>query len=176
MQNIIRLCIQVVLFLLISITTVSAQQADYISSDTYNEQAIKELKQCMKKKIKYPLFMQIFKLEGRVFVLLSIDDKGKVKDIKTEADYFGKVYSIERITNKNRIEKYRLRIEKKLIPLFENCIRNIQFKIPESINESIVRIPVSFGSYDDYDDFGLIGDYDDYDYNEEYDYHYFEYD
>ncbi len=139
-----------------------------------NEFAIKELKTCLQNKIKYPFFMQIYKLEGRVFVVLKINSKGKVENCKVEADYFGKIYDIEKFTNKKRIERLRIKIANRLIPLFTECTHNIVFNYSE--NENTIRIPVSFGTYDDFDEYGVNDDYDDYDYQEDYDYNYYDYD
>ncbi len=165
----------VIIISLISVA-LNAQNADYSNNTKNNEVAVKEIKQCLKGKIKYPFFMQIYKLEGRVFVILKIDNKGKVENISTETDYFGKTYSLEHFTNKSRTERLRQKIEKRILPLFKQCMQNISFGIPKNENERIIKIPVSFGTYDDLDDYGISDDYDDYDYNEELDYHYFEYD
>ena len=139
-----------------------------------NEFAIKELKKCLQNKIKYPFFMQLHKLEGRVYVVLKINKKGKVEDMHVEADYFGKIYEIEKFTNKKRIERLRNKTSKRLIPLFAECTQNIIFNYYE--NDNIIRIPVSFGTYDDFDDYGISDDYDDYAYMEDYDYNYYDYD
>lgn len=153
-----------------------AVNAQNIDKNQKNNEAINQIKQCLKGKIKYPFYMQLFKLEGRVFVVLKIDNKGKVENIGTETDYFGKIYSIEHFTNKNRTERLQKKAEKRLIPLFAECTQNLSFAIPENDNEKTVKIPVSFGTYSDLDDYGISDDYDDYDYNEELDYHYFDYD
>lgn len=157
----------------ISINLLDAQGIDYSTINKSNEQPVNDLKQCLHNKIKYPFFMQVYKLEGRVFVLLSINEKGKVEGIKVEADYFGKIYDLDKFTNPNRIERLRKKLEDRLIPLFTECAQNITFSIPA--NEKIIKIPVSFGTYDDLNDYGISDDYDDYDYKDDYDYNYYDY-
>ena len=85
-----------------------------------------------------------------------------------------KIYEIEKFTNKKRIERLRNKTSKRLIPLFAECTQNIIFNYSE--NDNIIRIPVSFGTYDDFDEYGISDDYDDYDYMEDYDYNYYDYD
>ncbi len=165
-------------FIIISLLSVAlnAQNANYSNNNKNNETAIKEIKQCLKGKIKYPFFMQLYKLEGRVFVILQIDNYGKINKLSTETDYFGKIYSLEHFKSKNRTERLRQKIERRMIPLFTECTQNMSFEIPLSESDRFIKVPVSFGTYSDLDDYGISDDYDDYDYGEEFDYHYFDYD
>ncbi len=165
-------------FIIISLLSVAlnAQNANYSNNNKNNETAIKEIKQCLKGKIKYPFFMQLYKLEGRVFVILQIDNYGKINKISTETDYFGKIYSLEHFKSKSRTERLRQKIERRMIPLFTECTQNMSFEIPLSESDRFIKVPVSFGTYSDLDDYGISDDYDDYDYGEEFDYHYFDYD
>lgn len=154
----------------------NAQNASYSNDSKNKDAAIKEIKQCLKGKIKYPFFMQLYKLEGRVFVILHIDNYGKINKISTETDYFGKIYSLEHFKSKSRTERLRQKIEKRMIPLFAECTQNLSFEKPLNDSDRFIKVPVSFGTYSDLDDYGISDDYDDYDYEEEFDYHYFDYD
>lgn len=122
---------------------------------------------CMKGKIKYPLKLQLMKIEGRVIVELKTNEKGYVEKLDVKADYFGKSDEYEPFTDSSKIERLRVFVSKKIIPTFTNCAKNHQF----GQKNYTFAIPVSFGIYGYDDDYTIYDDDDyEYDYQEQYDF------
>ena len=162
----------IILFLLFY--TLSAYNQKIIDKNK-NDLIIADLKNCLKQKIKYPFFMRLNRVEGRVIVNLLLNNSGNLSNIIVVADYFGKIYELEKFENSKKIERYREKVEKKVLPVFTKCLQNISFVKPDESGEKVIKIPVSFGTFDDFDDYGNDDGYDDYDYMEDYDYHYYDY-
>ena len=109
-----------------------------------------ELQKCINKNVKYPLYMDLNKLEGKVYIDLFINNEGKIFDKKVEADFFRETTKYEKITSKNRIERIRKRIQSKIIAsLDKSCIAAYKFEIPKTktaVVNTVIKFPVAFGN------------------------------
>jgi len=139
----------------------------FLNSGKSQNEAKEYVSSCLQGKIKYPFKLRLFKIEGKVRVVLKTNENGYVDSINVIADYFGKSNIYKPFTNPAKIENLRAFLSNKLIPIFTNCVKNHQF---DQINYSF-EIPISFGIYGFEDDYTIYdyGDYE-YEYEEQFDY------
>jgi len=118
-----------------------------ISNKIISPEKRKEMMQCLYKGIGYPGFMDINNIEGKINIELLIDNTGTVKSTTVRTEYFKKEIETMRIYNTQKVNHLESKIEKKVLPVAENCIKGIKFESPVSGKEkvnTIYRIPIVF--------------------------------
>lgn len=126
-----------------------SSQSELVSEVISHEVKMK-LQHCIGRRTGYPLFMQLQNLEGKVYVDFILSSEGKVSDAKVITGYFRNSKKIEKIKNCKKTERIRAKIEKKLLPSFNECVSSVQFNPPLTRNGKvniIMRIPVILGYY-----------------------------
>ena len=139
----------------------------------------KVLQASIKKAVKYPFYMQLNKLEGKVYVEFIVNSEGKVIDKIVEADFFRETTKYDKISSKKHTERIRKKIADKIIAAINsNDMKNISFGIPTTkygtVN-TILKFPVIFGNiyFDERENNNVDSDFqnDSSDYNDYHDFY-----
>jgi hypothetical protein len=124
--------------------------ADDISNQILSPTQRKEIQHCLLKSIGYPGFLNLFNIEGKVWVEFQIDNAGTIKNTSVRADYFKKTQSISRIYNVKKIKHLEIKTSRKVLPQAQICLDEIKFDAALSENykvSTIIRFPLVFNHY-----------------------------
>ncbi len=130
--------------------TIKITSPNDLTNAIISSQKRDELQKCVNNNVKYPFYMDLNKLEGKVYIDLFINNEGKIFDKKVEADFFRETTKYDKITSKKRIERIRKKIQAKIIASLDKyCMNDIKLDIPKTktgVVNTMLKIPIIFGN------------------------------
>lgn len=105
---------------------------------------------CFHKDRKFPDYLKMKSMEGKVLLNFIISKEGKPGSPVLSADYFRYYHKPENITNTKVIERSVKRIQGKILKKFTECIAHNDFPIPKSHGEPVniyLILPLSYHYY-----------------------------
>ena len=121
-----------------------------ISTQVLDSGLRKELYQCMLKKIGYPNYLSLLNTEGKIWIVLLVDQTGRLTRTSVKIEYFKKAEESIRIYNNRKIIRLERKTQHKILPKVQYCLRGITFSPPYSGEEKVntlIQIPFIFSKY-----------------------------